>query len=396
MQFNRILQKIIRTGVGKSRYWMAIIGLGVAMLLILVALQVHTDFNELLHGTRNQNERADYLVVNKMITNDMMGKPELTVFTPEEQKDFAAQPFVEAFGAITAAQFNVQMQADQLGFQTLAFFEAVPDTFLDVKSEEWKWKAGDQMLPIVVPRDFVNMFNFGFALGNNIPQFSETSIKSLTPQVVISSGMQRAEFLGKIAGFSDRISTMLVPQSFMDWANAKFGTGVAKLPSRVVIRVKDPSSIELKNYLEKHQYSTDSEKTKYNKIRGIVQTIVSVVGFFGLVLLMFALLVFSMFIQLVISSCRKEIRLLVTLGTAPNRLQRYLLGQLVPVYFVTGVIALVVVSAAQWWASGLLEQHGMYVAPYPGAMTIIATLAILALVYIVNWATVRREIRAHT
>ncbi len=208
--------------------------------------------------------------------------------------------------------------------------------------------------------------------------------------------MQRAEYLGKIAGFSDRISTVLVPQSFMDWANAKFGTGVAKLPSRVVIRVKDPSSIELKDYLEKHHYSTDTEKTKYNKIRGIVQTIVSVVGFFGLVLLMFALLVFSMFIQLVISSCKKEIRLLVTLGTAPRRLQRYLMGQLVPVYFVTGVIALIIVAAAQWWASGLLEKHGMYVAPYPGIMTIGATVLILALVYIVNLVTVRREIQAHT
>ncbi|WP_341834106.1 ABC transporter permease [Chitinophaga pollutisoli] len=396
MQFNRILKKIIRTGVGKSRYWMAIIGLGVAMLLILVAVQVHTDFNELLHGSRNENERADYLVVNKKITNDMMGKPGQTVFTPEEQKDFAAQPFVEAFGPITAAQFNVQLQADQLGFSTLAFFEAVPDTFLDVKSEEWKWKAGDQMLPIVVPRDFVNMFNFGFALGNGIPQFSETSIQNLTPEVVITQGMQQAKFIGKIAGFSDRISTVLVPQSFMDWANAKFGSGEVKLPSRVVIRVKDPSSLELKDYLEKRGYSTDAEKTKYNKIRGIVQTIVSVVGFFGLVLLMFALLVFSMFIQLVISSCRKEIRLLVTLGASPRRLQRYLLGQLVPVYFVTGLIALIVVAAAQFWASGVLEKHGMYVAAWPGVLTFSATLGILALVYFVNWTTVRKEIQAHT
>ncbi len=396
MQFNRILQKIIRTGVGKSRYWMAIIGLGVAMLLILVALQVHTDFNELLHGSRNQNERADYLVVNKLITNDMMGKPELTVFTPEEQKDFEAQPFVEAFGAITAAQFNVKLEADQLGFSTLAFFESVPDTFLDVKTEEWKWQAGQQLLPIMVPRDFVNMFNFGFALGNGIPQFSEKTIQSMTPQVVISQGMQQGQFIGKIAGFSDRISTVLVPQSFMDWANKAYGTGEVKLPSRVVIRVKDPSSIELRDYLEKHHYSTDNEKTKYNKIRGIVQTIVSVVGFFGLILLMFALLVFSMFIQLVISSCKKEIRLLVTLGTAPARLQRYLLGQLVPVYFVTGVIALAVVAVAQWWASGVLEKHGMYVAPWPGVMTIAATVGILLLVYIVNWRTVRKEIQAHT
>ena len=89
MQFNEILKKIIHTGVGRGRFWMASVGLGIAMLLILVALQVHTNFNELLYGRRNQNERADYLVVNKKITNDMMGRPELTAFRPEELKDIA-------------------------------------------------------------------------------------------------------------------------------------------------------------------------------------------------------------------------------------------------------------------------------------------------------------------
>lgn len=396
MQFNEILKKIIHTGVGRGRFWMASVGLGIAMLLILVALQVHTNFNELLYGRRNQNERADYLVVNKKITNDMMGRPELTAFRPEELKDIASQPFTEDFSVITAAQYNVSLEADQLGFSTLAFFESVPDTFIDVQSEDWKWQEGEQVVPIIVPRDFTNMFNFGFALGNNMPQFSEETIKTLTPGIVIRQGIRSVTFRGRIVGFSDRISTILVPQNFMDWANNLYGTGQAKAPSRIILKTKDPSSTILTSYLEKHNYVTDEEKTKYSKIRGIVQIIVSAVGFFGLVLLMFALLVFSMFIQLVIESYRNEIRLLITLGASPGQLQRYLLRQFIPMYLVTGVIAFAAVTVLQRWASGLLAGRNMFVSEWPGLMALVATIVILALVYTVNWIAVRKHIAEHS
>ncbi|MGX5818242.1 FtsX-like permease family protein [Chitinophaga lutea] len=392
MPFYQLLRKVIRTGVGKGRFVMAAAGFGIAMVLILVALQVHDNFNQLLYGRQNQNERADYLVVNKKITNDMMGRPELTTFTPAELADLKAQPFVEDMAVVTAAQYKVSLEADQLGFSTLAFFEAVPDTFIDVRSADWKWVEGQQEVPIIVPRDFTNMFNFGFALGNDMPQFSEESIKLMQPTIVVTQGLRQVRFMGRIAGFSDRISTVLVPQTFMDWANGIYGTGAPKAPSRVIIRTKDPSSTALTSYLGQKNFTTDLEKTKYSKIRGIVQTIVSAVGFFGVVLLMFALLVFSMFIQLVIESCRREIRLLITLGTAPKQLQRFLLRQFIPMYIVIGIASLALLAGAQWWASGLLARHNMFVPAWPAPMTYVATFGILALVYLVNWFAVRRHI----
>ncbi len=392
MPFYQILKKIIRTGVGKGRFWMAAIGLGIAMLLILVALQVHRNFNELLYSKKNENERADFLVINKRVTNAMMGNPALTTFTPQEIKDLSSQAFVDGFHEITAAEFNVKLVADQLGFTTEMFFEAVPDSFIDVKSADWKWQAGQQEVPVIVPSNFLNMFNFGFALGNNIPQFSEETVKSLSPGVVISQGLRTASFRGRIVGFSDRISTVLVPMSFMEWANSVYGTGVTKAPSRVIVKTKDPSDPVLAAYLQDHGYATDEEKTRYSKVRVIVQTIVSIVGFFGIVLLMFALLVFSMFIQLVIASCKKEIRLLITLGTAPRQLQRYLLKQFVPLYVVIGLLALAVVAGLQWWASGLLAKHKMYVSALPGLTALIATAVVLLLVYIVNLRAVRKHI----
>lgn len=391
--FFTLLKKIIQTGVGKARLVMATAGLGIAMVLLLIAIQAHTDFNQLLYGSQNQNESADFLVINKKITNAMMGQPDKSMFTPEEMEQIKKQPFVEAAGFITSSQFKVTAAAPgDLQFYTDMFFESVPDSFIDVKNEEWQWKEGENSIPIILPNDFLNLYNFGFALSQNLPQVSQETVKNLPVKITVSKGLLSEQFTGKIVGFSDRISSFLVPASFMDWANRRFGSGMVTAPSRAVIKTRDPANPALVKFLEDKGYTTNQDKVKYSKTKLIVQTIVSVIGFFGIVLLLFALLVFSMFIQLVIASCKKEIQLLVILGTAPGQLRRYLMRQFAPLYLVTGVVALLLVVLLQWQAARELAAHSMYVSAWPGMGTLAAAVLVLLLVYAVNLRNVRKYI----
>ena len=391
--FFGLLKKIIQTGIGKGRLIMATTGLGIAMLLLLLAIQMHTDFDQLLYNQQNQNESVDFLVINKKITNDMMGQSEKSEFTPQEIADIKKQPFTAAFGFITSNQYKVSAAAPgDLHFYTEMFFEAVPDTFIDVKSEDWKWQPGDNTIPIILPNDFLNLYNFGFALSQGLPQISPETIKALPMKITISKGLLTQEFTGRIVGFSDRISSFLVPGSFMDWANGKFGNGQTAAPSRVIIKTKDPSNPVLVKYLEDKGYSTNQDKLKYSKTKVILQTIVSVIGFFGLILLLFALLVFSMFIQVVIASCKREIQLLVTLGTAPRQLQRYLMRQFVPLYIFTAIIALVLITVLQWKAAGILAGMKLFVSSWISPGTAGAAVLVIILVYIVNLWSVKRYI----
>ncbi|MBO9727170.1 MAG: hypothetical protein J7623_00885 [Chitinophaga sp.] len=393
--FFDLLKKIIQTGVGKSRFFMAAVGLGIAMLLILIAIQAHTNFTQLLYSSKNQNETADFLVINKTITNAMMGQSAKSIFTPEEIATIKQQPFVQAFGLVTSSQYKVVIQAPgDLHFATDMFFEAVPDSFLDVKNEDWKWSAGDRTIPIILPNDFLNLYNFGFSLSQDLPQISQETVKALPLQVSISNNLVADPYMGHVVGFSDRISSFLVPASFMSWANAKYGTGTVTGTSRVIIKTPDPSNPALVKFLKDNGYTTNQDKLKFSKTRLIVQTIVSVVGFFGLILLFFALLVFSMFIQLVIASCKREIQLLVILGTAPGQLQRYLLKQFVPVYIIIGILSLLIVTGLQYWASATLATHQMQVSTWPGIPVLAGTLSVLALVYIVNLVTVCKYVNA--
>jgi hypothetical protein len=391
--FFGLLRKIIQTGIGKARLVMATLGLGIAMLLLLLAIQAHTDFDQLLHSQQNQNESADFLVINKKITNAMMGQSGKSEFSPQEIEDIKKQSFTDAFGFITSNQFKVTAAAPgELHFYTDMFFESVPDAFIDVKNEDWKWAVGDNTIPIILPNDFLNLYNFGFALSQDLPQISQETVKALPMKITISKGLITQEFTGRIVGFSDRISSFLVPGNFMEWANQKFGNGEITSPSRVIIKTKDPSNPVLVQYLDDKSYTTNQDKLKYSKTKVIVQTIVSVIGFFGIVLLLFALLVFSMFIQLVIASCKREIQLLVTLGTAPRQLQRYLMRQFIPLYVITGIVALLVLAGLQWWASGVLATHDMFVAPVLSVATFGAAVLVLLLVYIVNRLNVRKYV----
>jgi cell division protein FtsX len=179
----------------------------------------------------------------------------------------------------------------------------------------------------------------------------------------------------------------------MEWANNRYGNGQAPAPSRVVIKTSDPANPALAKFLDDHGYTTNQDKIKYSKTKLIVQTIVSVIGFFGVVLLLFALLVFSMFIQLIIASCKKEIQLLVMLGTAPGQLRRYLLRQFVPLYVIAGVAAILLVAALQWLAARALAAHEMTVSSWPGAGMWVAAALVLLLVYVVNNRTIRKYLR---
>ncbi|PSL49227.1 hypothetical protein CLV51_101557 [Chitinophaga niastensis] len=391
--FFDLLKKIIQTGVGKSRFFMASIGLGIAMLLILIAIQAHINFSQLLYSSKNQNETADFLVLNKKITNAMMGQPAKSTFTPEEIINIKKQPFVQAFGLVTSSQYKVVIQAPgDLHFATDMFFESVPDSFLDVKDADWKWQEGDRTIPIILPSDFLNLYNFGFSLSQDLPQISQETVKALPLQVSISNNIVAEQYLGHVVGFSDRISSFLVPASFMTWANGKYGTAVTTGTSRVIIKTPDPSNPTLVKFLDDNGYTTNQDKLKFSKTRMIVQTIVSVVGFFGFILLFFALLVFSMFIQLVITSCKHEIQLLVMLGTAPKQLQRYLLKQFVPLYIIIGIISLLILAALQYWAASVLAKHEMVVTPWPGVLVFAGIGLILALVYAVNLFTVNKYV----
>lgn len=387
-----LLKKLIKTGAGRTKFAMAIIGLSVALLLILASVQIQMNYNELLRGNDNKDSIANFLVINKILTDRNLKNATLS---ETEINDIKAQPFTDAVGILHTSKFkaSIQSSSDQFPFYTDIAFESVPDSFIDVTTKEWTWNEENSFVPIIVPSMFLDIYNFQFSLSQGLPQLTREVVKMIFFKVNIYAQDGTVHSLrGRVVGFSDRISSLLVPQSFMDWANQQYGSIDNRSPSRIIIRTKDPGNPALNSYLKEKQLSTDQDKTRFSKYRQIVETVVNISGLTGLLMFLFAMLIFTLFIQLTISSCKEEIRLLLTLGASPKQLKRFLMRQFFPVNMIIVFISLIILSGLQYWAYMLLSAQNASISPFISPSTLIAAVFILLFIWIINNVNTRKYI----
>ena len=390
----QILKNIISTGVGKWRFVAAGAGLSIALLLILSAVQIQVNYHELLYGSGNQDSIANFLVINKKIDGNSL----TNTLSAKDIQQLKSQPFVQSIGQLTSSRFKVSAQSpsERFPFYTDLFFESVPNEFIDVQSNDWTWMEGSANIPMIIPNQFLDLYNFGFAPSQNLIQLTQSMVMALPVVINIHHNGQVIPFTGRVVGFSDRISSVLVPHNFLEWANRQFGSPQAGETSRVVIQTKDPGNPALVQYLKENNLVTDADKTRFSKYRQIVNAIVSASWITGAIMLLFALLVLSLFIQLTISSTKKEIGLLIVLGASPKQLQQFLLRQFLPGNLLITVFSVLAIAALQWWVQKLLANQNMRVSQWISIYTIMAALAIILVLWLVNIRTIKKYVQLNS
>ncbi len=388
-----LLSKLIKNSAGKTRFLMALVGMSVAIFLILSAVQLQVNYYQLLHAKDNQDSIANFLVVNKIMTDQNIGSSSLS---EEQIKDIQAQPFVESLGNIVPSRFKaaIQSNSDRFPFYTDIAFESVPSEFLDITTKDWTWTEQSNYLPIIVPNQFLDIYNFQFSISQNLPQLTPAVVKMLVFKVTIQTPNGPLSMNGRVVGLSNRISSMLVPQSFMEWANKRFANSQsANASSRVVIRTKDPGNPMLVNYLKEKGLTTDADKTRFSRYRQVVDFVVNISGITGILLLAFALLIFTLFIQLTIASCKDEIALLVLMGSSPKQLKRFLMRRFFPPNIWIALIGLILISATQFWLYQFLKEKQIFFSPYISAYTVMAAIGILLVIALVNHQSIKKWLR---
>ncbi len=385
-----LLRKLIKNSAGKTRFLMALVGMSVAIFLILSAVQLQVNYYQLLHAKDNQDSIANFLVINKIMTDQNIGSSSLS---EEQIKDIQVQPFVESLGNLVPSRFKaaIQSNSERFPFYTDIAFESVPSEFLDITTKDWTWNEQSNYLPIIVPNQFLDIYNFQFSISQNLPQLTPAVVKMLVFKVTIQTPNGPLSMNGRVVGLSNRISSMLVPQSFMEWANKRFANSQGtNASSRVVIRTKDPGNPMLVSYLKEKGLTTDADKTRFSRYRQVVDFVVNISGITGILLLAFALLIFTLFIQLTIASCKDEIALLVLMGSSPKQLKRFLMRRFYPPNIWIALIGLILISVTQFWLYQLLKEKQIILSPYISVYTVIAAIAILLVIAYVNHQSIKK------
>ena len=368
LQKNMLKKLLLRTS-HRSRLWAALAALFIGTTLLLLSVMIWSNFNELLYGKKqNDTLGSTFMIIGKRVTEQNMGVANATIFSQIEIDSLKLAPQVQDVGVISSNHFPIYATlGGRLAFATDMVLEAVPDKFLDNMPAEWAWEPGNRNLPIIVSSQFLDIYNYVFAPSQGLPQLSETSVKNIALTMKVGSGDNTETFIARVVGFSDRIGSVLAPQAFIDYGNKKFGKPGDKLStSQIILKAKDPSDVQFGNYLEKHDYTTNSQNMRWSKIRAIVEVVTSATGILALLLMGIGTLVFILFIELTIARAQHSLTLLLQIGYSPHYLSRFMTGRFLPMVLGTVIAALIVTIAGQVAASVLVLKQGLVLPAIPG------------------------------
>lgn len=297
-------------------------------------------------------------------------------------------PQVKDIGIITSNHFPAYAAAGgQLSFATDLPLESMPDKFIDTLPPDWQWKPGDRVLPVVLSNQFLDIYNYVFAPGQGLPQLSQSSVKSIG--ITLKAGNE--SYIAHVTGFSDRINSVLVPQSFMQYANERYAiAGAHTGPTRIILKVADPNNQAFVEYLEKNDYYTSDPNLRWNRIRSIVEVVVGATGILAIIILCISLMVLILFIELTVSRARHSIVLLLEIGYSPAMLSRLLNKKFLPGIVAAMLSALLLVVAIQFGLSKSAGDSGLQLPSVPGTPVLLLFLANLTIISIIVSASIRK------
>ena len=227
------LQACLQTKMPRKELIIASIGCLLGTTLLFLAIQLHQDAQNYLEKSKGPK---NFFTINKKVEGGALvnlGKQDES-FSPEELKAMRKVDGVKRVGGFVRNQFPLTLHiwpSGKVGFGAAAktdlFFESIPEEFLDFTPQNWDWDENSSIIPIIVPKFYLDLWNFGLAPSRvEYPSLSMEAAMGMPIQVFIGKNRQ-PPFDGRFVAFSKRINSVLVPKKFLDWANEKYGQPVS-------------------------------------------------------------------------------------------------------------------------------------------------------------------------
>lgn len=385
----RLLRRNVSVAQTCGYAFASLVGLGI----VLCAIQFYRDASGIFGADGSVSSR-DFMVVSKQIGfNDRN-----TSFTPDEITDLKAQPWVKAVGEFTASRFKAAISLDFAGrgLASETFFESLPAEFFDKLPADWGFDPADGAeadVPIVLSRDYLSLYNFGFAATRGLPTLRENEI-GMIPLTLTLRGRdgQTAVMRGHIAGFSSRINTIAVPEEFMHWANERFAPGSAQeAPSRLVIETDKPGDPAIARYLDNNGLDIAGDKIDNSAAAYMLRLFTGIVLGVGAIISVLAFFILLLSIFLLLQKNRGKLRQLMLLGYSPAEVARPYIHMVVAVN--AAILAggcVVAVLAAGIWRPALATVGAAPTSIWP---TVVAGAALMAIVSLLSVVSIRSRVR---
>ena len=386
----KLIWKLLRKHISVFELAVFFIANLIGMAVILGGIQIYSDLSPMLSGEKSLIGN-DYMIISRPV--ERVGN-ETPKFTAEDIEELRGEEFVENLGVFASSKFRVDGGIEFKGkkLSTMMFFESVPDEFIDVDSEDWVFDPDSEIIPIILPRNYLNLYNFGFSQTQGLPNITEDMIKRVEMTLRLSGNGRLDYYSGYVVGFSDRLNTILVPMSFMTWANSYYSTDVSGDATRLILELKNPSAPEVVNYMEEHGYVAEDKPSESSKALFLLQVCVAIIVGIGVVFSVLSIIILTLSIYLLLQKNVNKLENLVLIGYKPVYVAMpYILMTMilnVSIY----VISMIVVSYVQGAYMGYLGSlFGVTLESSP-ATSIVAGLALTFVITLFNFYIIYRKI----
>ena len=392
---NRLLYRLLSRHLNAGQLAGFVLANLCGMTIVLAAVQFATDIIPLFTGSDSFMKPGQMVMAKHVSTvRTLTGKA--PTFTPEEIADVRHQPFVSDVGTFTPSLFSVvaTLGSQKLGveFSTEMFFEAVPDAFMDVDTSRWHWKEGDEEVPIVLPRNYLNLYNFGFASSQGLPALSESLVSMVKIRFILRGSTGRKDLTGRVVAFSKKLNTILVPQAFMDEMNATLSPERKPEPARLIVTVSNPADERIANYLDDHSYETEADDAEAARTAHLLRIIITIVLVVGLIISALAFYVLLLSIFLLLQKNTEKIDTLLLIGYSPQAVARPYHLLTISLNTLVLILSIIIVLLLRGYYLPLFGQLYPSYTATSLSPALLTGVALYLLVTLLNYVAIRRKV----
>ena len=347
----------------------------VGVAIVLLAVQVYCDLKPLL-DSKTDVFSAHTVTVSKNVTVFKTANKEGLYFSEKELKRLKEQEFVKEVAQFNSATFNTSaaISFDGQRMSTDLFFESVPDSYLDIESDEWQWDSTSDFLPIIIPEDYLNLYNFGFAESQSLPVVSPALLSQVTFSIFVEGNGKSKVYNSRIVGLTGKINSILVPEDFLRWANSEFGSAEEKGSSRLLVEFSDASDERIPQYFEANGLNINKSELETSKMAFFFKLAMLFVTVIAVIIIVLSVAFIIMSMNLIVQRNREMFVNLHNIGYSVKDISRF---YKVVVSVITVVDLLLAVLLVLWVRGMYIDRMSALFQTGGGFMPMLAGTAVL-------------------
>lgn len=336
-------------------------GIAITFGLTLWMLAV-SGFIELRQAFRTETSWIgdQHLILSKPLrtTEALLDLP--SGFTERELTQLETQPGIEAWAPFRNNRFQAALGPGTLGrsgsntFASLVFLESIPREFLTEVPSHWKWTPESPYVPLLLPNEFLSLYNHAFAPGQGLPRVTPAMLGMATLELEAIGPAERRTFPVRVVGLTRDIPSILVPETFLQWANRHFSDrgSTEPRPTRIIVRTTGTDERQLDDWIADQSWEITSGRTSGGRLQAVGSLFMISLGIAGILILIPALSASVTTLLLMMERAAPLLRSLHLIGCRIQPLLGFYRKRMFAILALAWIIGfLALFFAHQWWAS---------------------------------------------